>query len=371
METGNGQAFILVTPSKKAAFFALFILTSLLIHAFPRRTVENAGWGSIGTVQPLPSVQSHVGPLIFSTFTEADINQPEVRKEIEKRMRTDSLLAHQNSRMRGELYRDFITARIHEHRLPGDLLTIAYIESAFDIRAESRTGARGLWQFADNSMEPWLKASTSAPAWDERFDFWKSTDAAMEKLLENYEKTENWLLAVGAYNGGLGRVTRAMARSGNNFWELERGSRNDQISQETANYIPKFIASSIVVLYPGRFGITLDWTGSYNWKRIPYAGSLREFAEETGIPQRTINAGNAEYLEGIVPSGAHYVKFPARYETAVQENISIPENVHFVQSGDTLWNISRRYNLTVSELRSMNNLREDDILRIGMRIIVK
>ena len=384
METGNGRESILVTPSrnlivrnlagKGLILLALFMLSSVSdLRALPRRTQEAADWGDPEKLSPLPSVQSHRGPLIFSTFTRNDLNQAEVRSEIEKQLRNDSLLAQQNSRIRGELYRDFITARLHEHRLPGDLLTIAYIESAFNIRAESRTGARGLWQFADNSMEPWLKASASSPSWDERFDFWKSTGAAMEKLLQNHARTGDWLLAVGAYNGGLGRMTRAMARGGDSFWELERGQRTDQISQETARYVPKFIAASIVSLYPGRFGIKLGWSGAYNWKRIAYEGSLNDFAEKTGIPLMTIEAGNAEYLEGIVPRGNHHVKFPARYAGAVLENISkeFPGSIHLVQTGDTLWNISRRYDLSIHELRDMNSIGVDDILRPGMRLIVK
>ena len=43
---------------------------------------------------------------------------------------------------------------------------------------------------------------------------------------------------------------------------------------------------------------------------------------------------------------------------------------HLVVKGDTLFNISRRYGLTVAELRSLNNLSEADAIKLGMELIV-
>jgi len=43
---------------------------------------------------------------------------------------------------------------------------------------------------------------------------------------------------------------------------------------------------------------------------------------------------------------------------------------HLVVKGDTLFNISRRYGLTVAELRSLNNLTEADAIKLGMELIV-
>lgn len=370
----------MATPFKNNTILILFLLSFAGIfledvHAFPRRSKPAATWGSTAqnsAPPPLPSLQTHAAPLMFSTFTEDDLRQAAVQQELGRIMKSDSLKAHQKSRLRGELYRDFIFSRLHRQQLPGELITIVYIESAFNIRAESRTGARGLWQFADNSMAPLLKASTTTPAWDERFDFWKSTDAATAKLLENYNKTGDWLLAIAAYNGGLGRITRTMASSGNNFWQLRTGGARDEISAETARYIPKFIATSIVSMYPGRFGIMLDWSGNYHWQRTGYTGSLREFAGSTGIPLSTIKAGNAEYIQEVIPPGNHYVKFPARYAATVKENISEtwPEHLHYVEAGETLWSISRHYKLTVDELKSMNDIGHNYILRTGTHLIV-
>ena len=45
------------------------------------------------------------------------------------------------------------------------------------------------------------------------------------------------------------------------------------------------------------------------------------------------------------------------------------DTYYVVKSGDTLWNIARKYNLSVSELKSLNNL-SSNVLSIGQRLIV-
>jgi hypothetical protein len=43
---------------------------------------------------------------------------------------------------------------------------------------------------------------------------------------------------------------------------------------------------------------------------------------------------------------------------------------HVVAAGDTLFNISRRYNLTVEKLRSLNGLNRGSVIHIGQRLVV-
>jgi len=44
------------------------------------------------------------------------------------------------------------------------------------------------------------------------------------------------------------------------------------------------------------------------------------------------------------------------------------ESYHVVESGDTLWSISRRYQIPLAKLLQLNNLTEKSILRVGMKI---
>jgi len=46
------------------------------------------------------------------------------------------------------------------------------------------------------------------------------------------------------------------------------------------------------------------------------------------------------------------------------------ETVHLVKKGDTLYGISKKYQITVSELRAANNLSENDVLKAGQKLVI-
>ena len=46
------------------------------------------------------------------------------------------------------------------------------------------------------------------------------------------------------------------------------------------------------------------------------------------------------------------------------------ETSYKVEKGDTLYSISRKYQITVAELRAANNLSENDILKAGQKLII-
>jgi lipoprotein YgeR len=46
------------------------------------------------------------------------------------------------------------------------------------------------------------------------------------------------------------------------------------------------------------------------------------------------------------------------------------DSSYIVKKGDTLYSLSRRYQLTVGELRTANNLSENDILKTGQKLII-
>ncbi|MFA6855911.1 MAG: M23 family metallopeptidase [Treponema sp.] len=46
------------------------------------------------------------------------------------------------------------------------------------------------------------------------------------------------------------------------------------------------------------------------------------------------------------------------------------DSSYIVQRGDTLYSISRKYQLTVAELRTANNLSDEDIIKTGQRLVI-
>jgi membrane-bound lytic murein transglycosylase D len=123
--------------------------------------------------------------------------------------------------------------------MPPALEYLPVVESEYKPLATSRSGARGLWQFMENSIKPFMEKNE----WiDERLDPWKSTDAALSKLQDNYKMFGDWPIAIAAYNCGAGAMQRILKKAPEKtFWYIaEKGLLRDQSVQ----YVPKFLAIS-------------------------------------------------------------------------------------------------------------------------------
>ena len=136
---------------------------------------------------------------------------------------------------RAKPYLPYIRKELKKRNLPTELAFLPMLESAFDPRAESHTGAMGMWQFTRATARDYgLRVGWFR---DERLNWKKSTRAALTYLDWLRKKFNNdWELALAAYNGGPGYIERSMKkqRTGN-FWKLK-------LRKETYEYVPKFIA---------------------------------------------------------------------------------------------------------------------------------
>jgi membrane-bound lytic murein transglycosylase D len=92
---------------------------------------------------------------------------------------------------------------------------------------------------------------------DERSDPEKATRAAAQYLKTLGKMFEgDWHLAMASYNGGPGRVQRAMKRSGKkDFWALSATTR--YLPRETREYVPMILAAIVIAKEPGSVRLRL------------------------------------------------------------------------------------------------------------------
>ena len=274
-------------------------------------------------------------------------------------------------------YLAYVEEKIEEYKLPRELVFLPVIESEYSPFAVSRSGATGIWQFMRNSISGY---GLSISEWtDDRKDFMKSTDAALKKLQDNYRNLDDWLLAIAAYNAGLGAVSRAV-RSDNgetiDFWHLYDSKK---LSREPLSYVPKFLAIASILRYPELHGLPSEWGEKHDWETLSTSRQvdLNVLSERTGISLEVLRMGNAELNYRITPPiSSHLIKVPAdKVEIAkvVLEDDSSPlfrYEIYKAKSGDTLGAIARRFNTPLNIILQANPGVKADKIKIGQTFIV-
>jgi membrane-bound lytic murein transglycosylase D len=273
---------------------------------------------------------------------------------------------------RGSPYIPFIREEIAKRGLPPELLYLPVIESGYNPRAISRSGAAGLWQFMKNSMAPFDMTVTN---WmDERMDFWKSTQGALSKLEENYRHFGDWALALAAYNTGLGGVNRVVKRTGTgDYWTL---CEKKELRTETIHYVPKLIAAAHILSNPRRFGVDL-WPQAPEWTRISPGrmADLSLLEELAGIDRGLLEKANPELRHQVTPPDSGYqLKVPAESAPAIRALLErrdlklINHYIYTIRSGDTLSALAQHYGVTADLIQDANPGLRPQFLKIGQEI---
>jgi len=280
---------------------------------------------------------------------------------------------------RGVQYLPMIQAEFREQGIPLDLAYIPLVESAFKNTARSRVKAMGMWQF----MSYTARDHGLTQNWyvDERSDPEKATKAAAQYLKTLGKMFEDdWHLVMASYNGGPGRVQRAMKRSGqSDFWALTSSSK--YLPRETREYVPMILAAIVIAKNPAQYGFDLQPSIplAYDKVRVNDPIDLRLVAEWTGAPIGDIESLNPELRRWTtpVPSANYEIKVPvgtgdafrARLTDTPAENLNAFQ-WHSVKSGETLLTISRKLKVRQADLAEANSLTLRSRVRVGQQLII-
>jgi len=284
-----------------------------------------------------------------------------------------------------QIYFPLFEEQLDKYNMPLELKYLAVIESALNPTANSRAEAKGLWQFMYGTGKVYgLKVSSYV---DDRYDPFKATEAACEHLNDLYDIYGNWSLALAAYNSGAGNVNKAIRRSGGvkNFWAI-----HNFLPRETRSYVPAFIAASYVMTYASEHKISPVDPGIlfYEVDTVTVTRPLTfdQISEMLNIPIEEIEFLNPSFKQGVIPASSEYtykLRLRKKYignfinnETALyayktkqgKERDSLMgliynsyrETLQYtVKNGETISSIAKKFGMTVSELKSLNNLRKN------------
>lgn len=279
---------------------------------------------------------------------------------------------------RSDTYFPMIEQIFEEEGVPDELKYLAMIESGLNPRARSWASAVGMWQFIAATGRAY---DLNVNAWvDDRMDPELATRAAAKHLRDLYRMyDEDWQIALAGYNCSPRCIRRAMRSSGKSdptYWDIY-----PYLPRETRNYIPTYIAASLIASNPEAYGLERGTPGpDYTYHVVPVTGmlSLSDVAAMAGTDVATIKALNPNLRRDTLPPtvGAFYLRIPigshdsfvASYE-ALPADARRPSGEYIVRRGDTLSGIGQQFGVSVAMIMQKNGLRSTNI-RIGQRLVV-
>ncbi|MCO4745475.1 MAG: LysM peptidoglycan-binding domain-containing protein [Proteobacteria bacterium] len=277
---------------------------------------------------------------------------------------------------RSSTYEPMILAELEANNLPLDLRYVAMIESGYNAHAYSHAGAAGLWQFIpstgrlyDMRVDWWV---------DDRRDPAKATVAAVEYLTDLHKMFKgDWELAWAAYNGGPGRVRRAMQKTGaTTFWAVVEA---DVLHTETENYVPKIMAAAIVGKNPELYGFELPTKPrlAYSVAEVEGSVSVTALAEAAGTDEERLRYLNPGLRRFATPPEGYALRIPVGSKKSFMAKLAdIPQDEqvqvvrHTVKRGETLSKIAASYSVPVDVVSSTNRLKNVDHIYVGLNLVI-
>ena len=287
---------------------------------------------------------------------------------------------------RSGAYRDYIDGVLIDKNLPPQLALLPHVESSFNPNAYSHANAAGMWQFTRPTGQRFMRIDRII---DERMDPYISADAAMDLLEYNYQVLGTWPLALTAYNQGVGRMSRAVRETGTDeIQEIIKNYKGPGFRFVGRNFYAQFLAVNDIegnihqyfddIQYESPITFTEVRLDSY----IEAAGIERSF----NIPLSQLRDDNPS-LRNVVWQGLKRIPrgfrlrlradqlpantdFLAEINSSYKHSTQLPDSYYEVRRGETLQTIASKFETTMEQLVSLNEIRNPDELQAGQRISI-
>lgn len=288
---------------------------------------------------------------------------------------------------RSGYYNDYIIKRLNEAAMPTELAALPFVESSFNVRANSHVGAAGIWQFMPATGRRFMKVNHVI---DERYDPYRATDAAVRLLQYNYSILKSWPLALTAYNHGVGGMRRATRKTGTrDIGVIVKNYRSRTFGFASRNFYTEFLAALEVSQNAEQYFPGVSPYAPQKLKRfkLDHYVPARVLANTLGIKLEKLKQHNLALREPVWDGEK---RLPARYELRIPGNLitgqldqqlrnipsaarydkQVPDKTYTVRRGDSLSRIAAIYGIKVNDLVMMNNLRSRHRIRVGQKLFL-
>jgi membrane-bound lytic murein transglycosylase D len=320
---------------------------------------------------------------------------------------------------------------LKENQLPSGFLYLAMAESNFELEAKSNKKAMGIWQFIPGTGEIYNLRKNDYI--DERMDFIKSTQAAVEHLKRLHKLFDKWYLAAIAYNCGEARVIEGITRATldmycedhecrkdkkirkyrqiikdyqrkkikfSKFYKVykdvikwdykpginellieQRGLNRQYIPNESRNYIRKIL--SLAMMKNSEYLLTdennhlLNSGSASPLATVKVKGGilLRNLAEVIGVSKDELQKLNPHIKRNLTPPDENEYNLHIPYSKLALFNANI-HNIkpnqfvsYTVKQGDSLGKIGAKFRISYKLIKKYNNLKSN-MLKLNQHLVI-
>lgn len=306
------------------------------------------------------------------------------------------------------------------HDLPAELAYLPHVESSFILKAHSKAGAAGFWQFTRGTGKEYMTVNNLV---DERYDPYLAAHSAARLLKTNYEALKSWPLAITAYNCGRGGMLRAVNEKGN-YANIFRSYSGGSFGFASRNFYSEFLAAKNVATRlmadpqiraqmhkpEASIALRLKQDMPIGLLRKTYNISQQDFVRlnpallapvtsgKKPIPKNTLvrlPAANKQARQSyiaelktpavqtlasqpittsnsvILQNAAVQPRVAAMASPPVANTNKVINNYYYtVQQGDTFLAIARQFNISSGELLAANTRVDSNLIRPGQRLLI-
>jgi membrane-bound lytic murein transglycosylase D len=162
---------------------------------------------------------------------------------------------------------------LKKYNIPDDFKYLCVAESNME-NVVSPAGATGFWQFMKEAgVKYGLEINSQV---DERYDVWKSTEAACQYLKDSYDMFGSWTLSAASYNMGQDGITLQMER------QKAKKYFNLVLNSETSRFVARIVAIKYVLQNPEIYGFDIKDNEKYQpieYSEFKLDSSVTDFAD--------------------------------------------------------------------------------------------
>ena len=263
--------------------------------------------------------------------------------------------------------------------LPADLAYLPHVESSFNLKAYSKHGAAGIWQFTRSTGKNYLRIDSVV---DERLNPIQASRAAALYLKKAHQTLNSWPLAITAYNYGPAGMKRAQKKYGD-YQKIFKHYKKGHFKFASRNFYSEFLAAvRVAKRLERKKSLKRDRPRATITLKLKGFISADDICHHFKINTSTLKRLNYSLLHPVL-SGKKYIpkgfslQLPAQKKTK-QLIASLPRSYYKssqrrsrfyrVKRGDTLGKIARRHKVSLKELLAINNLKKNAVIYSGRRM---